>query len=123
MKNKRGTIDQAINETLLTLGVPANLKGFDYIKEILFYIIESNIKTIKLKDGVYKVVADIYNISEDAIERDIRYSIEIGYLRTKNSVNEDVYKNSISYDKVKPTNKQFIKTVFNIVSNKIDSAS
>jgi hypothetical protein len=54
-----------------------------------------------------------YGISVVSIERDIRYAIEIGYSRTLLDVNDDIFKNSISYNKSKPTNKQFIMTVFN----------
>ena len=121
MKDKKGIYDEVINDTLMTLGIPANHKGFDYIRDIIEYIIEYDLKVFELNKTIYRVIAFKYNKSIYSIERDIRYSIEIGYNRTKNYINDDLYKNSINYDKLKPTNKQFIKTVSNLVAYKISN--
>ena len=120
-KNKKGKYSKAIMDYLLILGIPSHLRGFNYITYIIEYILEYNISDIKLEKELYKMVAKEYNTRSYSIERDIRYSIEIGYIRTKASINDDVYKNSISFDKMKPSNKQFIMTVVNNI--KLDYSS
>ena len=113
--NNKGNYKQKIVEDLLELGIPANLKGFIYLKDILIYLINNDIKDVRLKNDIYKIIANTYNTSEYRVERDIRYSIEIGYVRTKANINDELFRNSINYDKLKPTNKQFIMTVLNSV--------
>lgn len=113
--DKKGSYEKRINDNLLILGIPANLKGFSYLKDILIYILDNDIKEIRLKEDIYKMISASYKTSVHSIERDIRYSIEIGYIRTKSNINDEFYKNSINYDKLKPTNKQFIMTIVNSI--------
>jgi len=107
-------------DNLMVLGIPSHLRGFIYIIEIIDYILVNNISKIKFNDGIYRLIANKYNISEDSIERDIRYAIEVGYSRTILNINDDYFKNTISYNKNKPTNKQFIITVLNKVREELN---
>ena len=110
-KNKNGKYTKAIIDYLLVLGIPSHLRGFTYIVFIIEYILEYKLNDIKLEKEIYKMVAKEFETRIYSVERDIRYSIEVGYLRTKSSINDEMYKNSISFDKLKPSNKQFIMTV------------
>jgi two-component system response regulator (stage 0 sporulation protein A) len=121
MEDKRDwpVIKKIILDNLMIMGIPAHLRGFLYIFEIICYLLIINEERIIFKNDIYKMVAEKYNTSEDGVERDIRYAIDIGYSRTQLSINEDSFKNSICVIKNKPTNKQFIMTVSNRIQFEI----
>ena len=121
MKNKREDIiiDKIIEDKLMLYGLSPNHKGYLYAYEIIKRELGSDYNIIITND-VYDYVAKKHNTSTECIERDLRYSIDIGYTRTKQSLIEMEFKNTIGYDKSKPTNKQFLMTILKSIRYDIE---
>ena len=116
MKNLKEDIvrNKTIEKKLMDYGISPNQKGYYYI----FEIIKNNLKTdntLFVTNDEYEYVAKKYHTNRLCIERNIRYSIDIGYTRTKQSLIDEEFRNTISYDKCKPSNKQFLMTIINSI--------
>ena len=101
---------QTIHETLLHLGVPANLLGY----EALTIAIELTIKdpsymykgiTKRLYPEVAKRMS--YNSTASSVERVMRHAIEFMHDHTVPEVVDEYFGNTISASKGKLTNSQF----------------
>lgn len=95
-----------IHKFLLGIGIPANLKGFDYLHDA----IEKGIKDksyVTSAQSIYYDLADEYGVKYACIERNIRTAIKWAF----NELNSDrIYDTfiSVSEKKGKLTNKDFI---------------
>ena len=121
MKNKREDIiiSKIIEDKLMLYGLSPNHKGYLYAYEIIRKELDNDYTPFITNDD-YEYVAKIHNTSSECIERDLRYSIDIGYMRTKQSLIEMEFKNTIGWDKSKPTNKQFLMTITNSIRYDIE---
>lgn len=105
---------QTIHETLLHLGVPANLLGY----EALTIAIELTIKdpsymyksvTRRLYPEVAKRIS--YDATASSVERAMRHAIEAMHDHTVPEVVDEYFGNTMSASKGKLTNSQFIAQV------------
>ena len=121
MKNKREDIiiSKIIEDKLMLYGLSPNHKGYLYAYEIIRKELDNDYTPFITNDD-YEYVAKIHNTSSECIERDFRYSIDIGYTRTKQSLIEMEFKNTIGWDKSKPPNKQFLMTITNSIRYDIE---
>ena len=99
-------IDEAtIYDILKDLGIPANFKGYKYIKDSIWII--SNNRTTKMGE-LYKDIADKYSTTPAAVERGIRHSIEYIFNSTELP---DIIKNIFGKLDRKPRNGEFLFTI------------
>lgn len=112
--NKDLNINYNIYDLLYKFGISRNLKGYKYIQDSLSYVYENN--NIFIKD-IYKKVSNINNSTPYNIERAIRNAIETGCKKGDITYYEKVFGYSIDYNKAKPTNKQFIFTVYEYLNH------
>ena len=103
------SINYNIYDLLYKFGISRNLKGYKYIEESLSYVYENN--NIFIKD-IYNKISNINNTNPYNIERAIRNAIETGCKKGDITYYEKVFGYSIDYNKAKPTNKQFIFTLY-----------
>lgn len=105
---------QIIHETLLHLGVPANLLGF----EALTIAIELTLRdpsymykgiTKRLYPEVAKRIS--YDVTASSVERAMRHAIEAMHDHTDPEVVGEYFGNVMSTSKGKLTNSQFIAQV------------
>jgi len=105
--------DELITNTLHKLGIPSHYKGFSYIKEIIYLLLNDDNSSINLSEDLYKRVAQKYNTNISSVERSVRYAIEIGYSRANYGFQEELFENSTNPLTNKQTNKEFLITVAN----------
>lgn len=107
MKNYKEAITSIIKE----LGIPAGLNGYHYIR----YAIELVMHDISLINSItttlYPAVAQEFNTTPARAERCIRHAIETGWFRANEDFAMQLFGYSVSADKGKPTNREFIATV------------
>ena len=112
MSNTRKAITKVIKE----LGIPANLSGYHYIR----YAIEITLDDFNLVNRItkllYPAVAKKFNTTKTGAERAIRHAIEVGWLNANEDFVMELFGYSISADKGKPTNSEFIATVADYIS-------
>ena len=61
--------DELITNTLHKLGIPSHYKGFSYIKEIIYLLLNDDNSSINLSEDLYKRVAQKYNTNISSVER------------------------------------------------------
>lgn len=66
----------AIEKVLKNTGIPVSLKGFRYIRCILYRLIEDDTLLSPISKTVYPILCDLYACNIHQIERDIRYAIK-----------------------------------------------
>ena len=102
------SIEQKIASMLHELGVPAHIKGYLYLRTGIAMVY----KEIELLGGITKVlypdIAGIYKTTSSRVERAIRHAIEVAWIRGNIDKIHDVFSYTISYNKSKPTNSEFI---------------
>ena len=112
--------DELITNMLHKLGIPSHYKGFSYIKEIIYLLLNNDKTSINLNDDLYRKVAYKYKTKETNVERNVRYAIEIGYSRANYSYQEELFQNSTNPLSNKQSNKEFLITVADSVRIEID---
>lgn len=107
-----------IQDLLLTIGTPTNLKGFKYITYAVQLILQDpDNATIKIVDGLYVDVAKKYQTTASSVERGIRHAIGVTWQRGNLEYIYKLFKNSISPLKGSPTNTQFIMRLYYYFAN------
>ncbi|MDN3015464.1 sporulation transcription factor Spo0A [Paenibacillus sp. BSR1-1] len=114
--NKGQNIENRITNVLRLMGIPANLKGYFYLREAI-QMVFSNFELLMGWGGITKVIyptiASKYHTTPSRVERGIRHSIEVGWNRSSNEVLELIFGNTVNTFKVKPTNGKFIAMITN----------
>ncbi len=75
----RPYFSNAIDHVLEMSGVPNNLKGYRYVRYMLFKLIEDDSLVSPMSKTLFPEMCEIYLCSHAQIERDIRYAIKKSY--------------------------------------------
>jgi two-component system, response regulator, stage 0 sporulation protein A len=112
--NKGEDLEVRISDVLRSIGIPANLKGYLFLREAIQMVIQ-NVDLLGGLGGITKIIyptiAEKYHTTPSRVERAIRHSIEVGWNRGSIEVIEFVFGNTVSQLKVKPTNGKFIALI------------
>lgn len=112
---KPNTLANVIDGVLLDLGVPCHIKGHPYLVTAISVVIE-NADCINAITGVlYPIVAEKHGTTPSRVERAIRHAIECCWDRGDMDVLAHYFGNTVSINKGKPTNSEFIARVGNVV--------
>lgn len=104
-------IDAEISEMLHEVGVPAHIKGYLYLREAIIMTYE-NVEVLSAVTKIlYPEIALRYNSTSSRVERAIRHAIEIAWVRGNVDAISDIFSYTISYNKSKPTNSEFIAMI------------
>ena len=106
-------LDLLITQSVNSIGIPANIKGYNYLRSAIRIIIKENKEDFALTKSVYPLVAMKYQTTPNRVERAIRHAIGITWNRDKDRMEEMLYGASNFASKVKPSNAQFIANVAN----------
>lgn len=109
-ENKRFTGDLEVDVTniLLEIGIPAHIKGYQYIREGLIMAFYDRNMLHYITKFLYPAIAKKYKTTSSSVERTIRHAIEIAWRRGNTEALEEIFGNSISAGKGKPTNSEFM---------------
>ena len=101
----------AISKLLHDLGIPSHIKGYTYIRECIFLFYKESDSYSGITKQIYPEVALRYATTATRVERAIRHAIEVSWTRGDYSLMEEIFGNSVAFDKAKPTNAEFIATI------------
>lgn len=103
--------DITVTAILREIGVPANIKGYPYLrKAILMTITDMSIIGAVTKI-LYPDVAKYYQTNALCVEHAIRRAIEIAWKRGDSRILQKYFGDSILVHNRKPTNSEFIATI------------
>lgn len=104
-------METAVINNLHKLGIPASLDGYRYLKTVVRLLIEGKITSnFCITKDLYPEVAKLHKKTSQQVERAIRHAITVGYDRGDLKLWETIFGHSVSYQKGKPTNSEFIAT-------------
>lgn len=104
-------LDQEITNLLHEIGVPAHIKGYMYLRESIT-MVYNNIDILgSITKVLYPMVAKKYKTTSSRVERAIRHSIEVAWNRGNVDAISAIFSYTISYNKSKPTNSEFIAMI------------
>lgn len=98
-------------EILQKLGVPANLKGYEYLIEAICVVAENKDALKGITKRVYPLVAKTFDTDRTNVERAIRHAIKLAWERGDRDVFADFFRFSSEKKPKKPTNSEFVATI------------
>ncbi len=101
-------IETRVEFLLPFLGVPTNLKAYEYIKYALIEVCKDENKIQKITTGLYKEIADKYDSTPSRVERSMRHAIDITFTRMDDTVSRWLFGYSVIPKKGKCSNSEFI---------------
>ena len=109
--NTDNNITLAISKLLHSLGMPSHIKGYQYIRDSIIMMYDNPEMIGGITKEIYPEVADKYETTSSRVERAIRHAIEVSWTRGDLEIMEQIFGNSVDYDRAKPTNSEFIATI------------
>lgn len=105
------SIETEVTDIIREIGIPANIKGYQYIREgIMMAINDMNMLNYVTK-LLYPSIAKKYKTTSSSVERAIRHAIEVAWGRGKIEYIEEMFGYTVSAGKGKPTNSEFIALI------------
>lgn len=110
-KTEEIDLDTEITEILHEIGVPAHIKGYLYLRESITMVYHNVDILGAITKVLYPTVAKKYKTTSSRVERAIRHSIEVAWNRGNVDAISQIFAYTISYNKSKPTNSEFIAMI------------
>lgn len=104
-------LEAKITRTIQEIGVPAHIKGYLYLREAIYVVINDMDYLGAITKELYPEVASKYNTTTSRVERAIRHSIEVAWNRGNLETLERIFGYTINNNKGKPTNSEFIALI------------
>ena len=104
-------LESLVTECIHELGVPAHIKGYQYIRTAIMMVVENMDMLNYITKQLYPEIAHAYNTTASRVERAIRHSIEVAWTRGKPETMNEIFGYTIHTGKGKPTNSEFIAMV------------
>ena len=103
-----GDLERDITNILLEIGVPAHIKGYQYIREGIMIAFYDRNMLHYITKYLYPTIAQKYKTTSSSVERTIRHAIEVAWRRGDLKMLEEVFGNTVCSGKGKPTNSEFM---------------
>ena len=110
------TLDDQITNLFLTLGIPANIKGYQYLREAVRMVVENRDVINRITKELYPGVAKRFDTSASKVERAMRHAIEVAWSRGRLDAVNKMYGYKVFDVMDKPTNGEFISCVAEKIS-------
>lgn len=106
-----GDLETNITMYIQQLGVPAHIKGYQYIRDAIMMVIEDMDAINSITKFLYPTVAKHYNTTSSRVERAIRHAIEVAWDRGNPDILNELFGYTILSTRGKPTNSEFIAMI------------
>lgn len=108
-----------IRQILLELGAPDHLVGHPYVIQGILLVVQDRTVINSITFGLYPQLAVQFNTTASRVERAIRHLIEVTWTRGDMDVLLRYFGNTVSAEKGKPTNGEFIARMANVVRQRL----
>jgi two-component system response regulator (stage 0 sporulation protein A) len=104
-------LDANITSIIHEIGVPAHIKGYQYLREAIT-MVYNNIEILgAITKTLYPAIAEKFKTTPSRVERAIRHAIEVAWTRGNIDSISHLFGYTINISKSKPTNSEFIAMV------------
>jgi len=110
-KIKSRVIDEKISNIFITVGIPAHIKGYQFLREAIKMAIDTPEIINSITKKLYPAIADKFETSASKVERAIRHAIEVAWNRGKIENINSIFGLKVYTSNEKPTNGEFIALV------------
>lgn len=110
-KKEQIDLDTEITNILHDIGVPAHIRGYQYIREAIKMVYDDMEVLNAITRGLYPNLALKFKTTPSRVERAIRHAIEVSWVRGNIETITKIFSYTISYNKSKPTNSEFIAMI------------
>lgn len=108
---KHKNLDASITSIIHEIGVPAHIKGYQYLREAIT-MVYNNIEILgAITKTLYPAIAEKFKTTPSRVERAIRHAIEVAWTRGNIDSISHLFGYTINISKSKPTNSEFIAMV------------
>ena len=112
-----------IRELLLELGAPDHLVGHPYTVQAILLVVQDRTYIDSITFGLYPQLAVMFDTTASRVERAIRHLIEVTWARGDWDTLNRYFGNTVSAEKGKPTNGEFIARMSNVVKQRLREAA
>jgi len=105
------TLDEQITNLFLTLGIPAHIKGYQYLREAVHMVLENHDVINRITKELYPGIARKFDTSASKVERAMRHAIEVAWSRGRLEAVNQMYGYRVFAREDKPTNGEFIAMI------------
>ncbi len=102
------SLEERIAHIFITVGIPANIKGYHFLREAIKMSIEHPEIINSITKKLYPGIAEKYMTTASKVERAIRHAIEVAWNRGKIENINNIFGLKVYYSNEKPTNGEFI---------------
>lgn len=100
-----------ITDILHQIGVPAHIKGYQYVREAIKLTVENPEMLNSVTKILYPTVAKNFKSTSSRVERAIRHAIEVAWDRGDVEVLNSYFGYTIQSQRGKPTNSEFVAMI------------
>lgn len=90
------------------IGIPASLSGYEYLRYAITLTVDNRNMVTSITKKLYPEIAKKYSKTPSKVERAMRHAIETAFDRGDTAVLERYFGHSVSANKGKPTNSEFV---------------
>lgn len=105
------SLEIQVTQTLHKIGVPAHIKGYQYLREAILMAIEDEESINAVTKLLYPGVAKKFSTTSSRVERAIRHAIEVAWDRGDVEVLNSYFGYTIQSSRGKPTNSEFVAMI------------
>lgn len=109
-------LESVVTEVLHEIGVPAHIKGYQYLREAIIMTINDMEAINSVTKILYPEVARKFDTTPSRVERAIRHAIEVAWDRGDIETLQKFFGYTVSNVKGKPTNSEFIAMIADCLS-------
>ena len=120
--NKDDSIEALVTNIIHEVGVPAHIKGYQYLREAIIMVINDIDVINQITKCLYPQIAEKFHTTPSRVERAIRHAIEVAWGRGQQDVVENIFGYTVSAAKGKPTNSEFIAMISDKLRLELKSA-
>lgn len=110
-EQKAVNLEAKISNFLHELGIPANIRGYVYLRTGIGLVTEENELINSITKILYPMIASEYNTTPSRVERAIRHAIEVAWGRGSLEAINRTFGFTVDTRRGKPTNSEFIAMV------------
>lgn len=107
----RNDIETQVTSIIHKIGVPAHIKGYQYLRTAIMMTIENSELINSVTKILYPTVAKKYQTTSSRVERAIRHAIEVAWDRGDLDTLNAYFGYTIQNERGKPTNSEFIAMI------------
>ncbi len=104
-------LERYITDIMLDIGVPAHLKGYQYLRDAILLSGRDMELVSSVTKLLYPTIARHFKTTDQKVERAIRNAIEVSWTRGNAETFEKMFGYSAQMGRTRPTNSEYIARI------------